>query len=58
MNSILQSGQLDVTVKLYGTEPRYNEILEITKTIQKPKHIMHQSIPAVPIPPPGLTPGR
>jgi len=43
MNSILQSGQLDVTEKLYGTEPRYNEILEITKTIQKPKRIIMYS---------------
>ena len=50
-NDILQPGQS--YSEIYGTEPRYNE----------PRYneilvIMHQSIPAAPIPPPGLTPGH
>ena len=29
---------------MYGTEPRYNEILVITSTIQKPKRNMYLDI--------------
>ena len=35
-NNCLQPGQN--YSKMYGTEPRYNEILIITNTIQKPEH--------------------
>ena len=34
-NGILQPGQS--YSKIYGTEPRYNEILDITNTIENPK---------------------
>ena len=34
-NDVLQPGQS--YSKLYATEPRYNEILVITNTIEKPK---------------------
>ena len=41
-NDILQPGQS--YSKMYGTEPRYNEILVITSTIQKPRRKMYLDI--------------
>ena len=41
-NNILQPGQS--YSKMYGTEPRYNEILIITSTIQKPKRKKYPDI--------------
>ena len=41
-NDILQPGQS--YNKMYGTEPRCNEIVFITSTIQKPKRKMYPDI--------------
>ena len=41
-NDILQPGQS--YSKMYGTEPRYNEILVITGTAQEPKRKMYPGI--------------
>ena len=41
-NDILQPGQS--YSEIYGTGPRYNEILVITSTIQKPKRKMYLDI--------------
>ena len=42
MNDILQHGQS--YSKMYGAEPRYNEVLVTTNTIEKPKRKIYPDI--------------